>query len=214
MSKLPVRNIKGEQVGEFDLADNLLVYDKGSQALHDAIVAYQANQRQGSASTRTKGEVAGSNKKPWKQKGTGRARAGYRQSPIWRGGGVAFGPKPRSYSKRVLKKVARLAFRRAFSEKVAAGQVVVLDSLTLSSAKTREFASVVKTLAGTKGALFVMDRVGDNVALASRNIPKVEVTSSETVNTYQIMRYPLIVMTQEGVQGLEGRLKGATGSDA
>jgi len=214
MSKLPVRNIKGEQVGEFDLADNLLVYDKGSQALHDAIVAYQANQRQGSASTLCKGEVAGSNKKPWKQKGTGRARAGYRQSPIWRGGGVAFGPKPRSYNKKVLKKVARLAFRRAFSEKVAAGQVVILDSLKLSSAKTRELAAVVKTLAGTKGTLFVMDQVGDNMALASRNIPKVEVTSSQTVNTYQIMRYPLIVLTKEGVEGLEGRLKGSAGSDA
>ncbi|NCC49705.1 MAG: 50S ribosomal protein L4 [Spartobacteria bacterium] len=214
MSKLPVRNMKGEQVGEFDLADDLLIFEKGTQALHDAIVAYQANQRQGSASTRNKGEVAGSNKKPWKQKGTGRARAGYRQSPVWRGGGVAFGPRPRSYNKKVLKKVARLAFRRAFSEKVAAGQVIVLDGMHLESSKTRDFASLVKNLEGNRGALFVMDRVGDNVALASRNIPKVEVTSAESVNTYQIMRYPLIVMTKEGAQELTGRLQGTAGSES
>ncbi|MBU0678134.1 MAG: 50S ribosomal protein L4, partial [Verrucomicrobia bacterium] len=113
--------MKGESIGDFDFSDELLVHDKGLQALQNAVVAHRAAQRAGSASTLTKSEVAGSGRKPWRQKGLGRARAGYRQSPVWRGGGVAFGPKPRSYAKKISKKGARLAFRRAFSEKIAAG---------------------------------------------------------------------------------------------
>jgi large subunit ribosomal protein L4 len=206
--------MKGEQVGEFELADELLVFDRGSQALHDAVVAYLANQRQGSASTLSKSEVAGSNRKPWRQKGLGRARAGLRQSPVWRGGGVAFGPKPRDFRKRVPRKVARLAFRRALSEKVAAGQVVLLDELRLPAPKTREMAAVVKNLEGSSGALFVVDQLDDNVALASRNIPGIEVTSSQGVNTYQLMRYPLIVLTRQGMEQLEGRLKTSAGGES
>lgn len=207
MSKLPVRNMKGEQVGEFDLSEDLLVFDKGQQAMHDAVVAYLAHQRAGTASTLNKGEVAGSNRKPWRQKGTGRARAGFRQSPVWRGGGVVFGPKPRKYSKRMPRKVARLALRRAFSEKVAAGAVVVLDELKMAEPRTREFAAMVKALEADRGVLFVVDQVGSNERLASRNLQRVELASAREVNTYQLVRYPMIVLTRSGIEEFQGRLQ-------
>ncbi len=129
MSKLPIRGNDGRTSGEYEIADSLLVFDKGAQAVKDAIVRYQANHRQGSASTKNKGEVAGSNRKLWAQKGTGRARTGLRQSPIWRGGGVAFGPRPRSFAKDMPKQVARLAFRRALSDKIASGSVTVVGAI-------------------------------------------------------------------------------------
>lgn len=211
MSKLPVKDMKGAQIGDYELADELLVYDKGLQAMHDAVVAYNAAQRQGSANTKTKGEVRGSNRKLWKQKGTGRARTGFRQSPIWRGGGVVFGPRPRDFRKDMPRKVARLAFRRAVSEKIAAGQVVVLDSLTLEQPKTKEMSAIVKNLEGVKGALFVVGAFNENLLKATRNLQKVELVSAESVNTYQMLRYPLVVVAQDAMPALEQRLgsKGA-----
>ncbi len=214
MSKLPVRNMKGEQVGEFDLSDDLLVFDKGSQAVHDAVVAYQAHQREGTASTLTKGEVAGSGCKPWRQKGSGRARAGYRQSVIWRGGSVVFGPRPRKYSKGMSKKTSRLAFRRALSEKVAAGKVIVLDDLKLDEPKTKAMSKIVKDLEAERGMLMVVNTVEPNIALAARNIKKLELTTSQSVNTYQILRYPLIAVTREAMAELENRLKAPVGRGA
>ena len=136
MNKLKTYDMSGAVSGDVELADELLVLGAGEQAVHDCVVATRNARRQGSASTLTKGEVAGSNKKPWRQKGTGRARAGYRQSPVWRGGATAFGPKPRSYAVKVNKKVGRLAFRRAFSEKVMAEQIKVLDELSLADDTT------------------------------------------------------------------------------
>jgi len=207
MTKLPVRNMKGEQVGEYEIADDLLEFDKGAQAMHDAVVAYLAHQRAGTASTKTKAEVAGSNRKLWKQKGTGRARTGYRQSPIWRGGGVAFGPKPRKFHKKMNRKTAQLAFRRAVSEKVAAGQIVILDELKLEQAKTREMSSIVSNLGCLKGALFLVDKLDENVALAARNMKKVALSPASQTNTYQVLRYPTVVVTKTGMASLEGRLK-------
>ncbi|MGD9874436.1 MAG: 50S ribosomal protein L4 [Kiritimatiellia bacterium] len=201
-------------MGAYALADSLLVKDKGLQAMHDSVVAYMAAQRSGTASTLNKGEVAGSNKKPWRQKGLGRARAGYRQSPVWRGGGVAFGPRPRSYRKKMTKKAARLGFCRAFSEKVAANEVIVLDELKLASAKTKDFAVMLKKLGAENGALVLMDRVEENVRRASGNIPRVEVCEARNVNTYQLLRYPVIVATKSGMAELEKRLATDAGSDA
>jgi len=211
MSKLLVKDIQGKQTGECELSDELLVFDKGLQAVHDAVVAYQANQRAGTASTLTKGEVRGSGKKPWKQKGMGRARAGYRQSPVWRGGGVTFGPKPRNYRKNLPKKMARLAFRRAFSDRVAAGNVVVIEELTMASPKTKEFAALLERLAPKRSALFIVDELQQNMVLASRNVPKVEVVEAKNANIYQILRYPLIVVTRSGLASLEERLKISVG---
>lgn len=208
MKTLNILNSKGESVGEYKIADNMLVLEKGSQAVHDVVVAYNNNQRSGTASTLRKGEVAGSNKRPWRQKGTGRARAGLRQSPVWRGGGVAFGPHPRSYENKVNKKVARLAFQRAFSDKVAAGQVKVLDELTLAEPKTKLFAGLMKALSVKAPALFVMDKIDSKVSIAARNIPLVEIADADSVNVYQLLRYPVLVANKAGMEKLKARLKG------
>jgi large subunit ribosomal protein L4 len=174
MSKVPLKNVKGDSVGDYEVADGLLLQDKGAQAVHEAVVAYLAHQRAGTASTKSKSEVAGSGKKPWAQKGSGRARAGYKQSPVWRGGAVAHGPQPRKYKKKVSKKVARLAFRRAFSAKVAQGEVLVIDTLQLEAPKTKAFTAVLSNLGLDRGGLFVVDTLQENVNLAARNLKRVE----------------------------------------
>ena len=209
MSKLAIYDMSGKSQGEMEVADDLLVLDRGDQCLHDAIVAHQAALRAGTASTLRKGEVAGSNKKPWRQKGTGRARAGYKQSPIWRGGSVAFGPHPRSYRKKITKKTRRLAFCRAFSERIAEGAVKVLDSLALSEAKTRSFAALLKSLEISGGALIVLAKPDRDILLASRNIPKVEVATAGDLNAYQVLKYRTIVVAgKDAMEMLKDRLSG------
>ena len=206
MSKLVVYNVGGAVVGDLEIADALLVRDKGGQAVHDAVLATLAGRRAGTASTLRKGEVAGSNKKPWRQKGTGRARAGYRQSPVWRGGGVPFGPHPRSYAQKVNKKVMRLAFRRAFSDKVVSGGIRVLEDMVVPEGKTRAFASLMKSLAISGPALFVTDNSSRTVALAARNIPGVEVVGAKDVGVYQLVRYPVIVITKAAMGAFMARI--------
>lgn len=214
MSKLPVKNIQGESVGEFEVDDALLVYDKGQQAVYESIVAYRTRQRAGTASTLGKGEVAGSGAKPWKQKGTGRARAGYQQSPIWRGGSVAFGPKPRVFDKKENKKTARLAFRRALSEKISGGRMTVIDSLDLADAKTRSVATLLKNLGIDRKVLLVTDVPGEALVRAARNMPNVTVTSASLVSTYELLRYPSIVVSQKGMDVFAQRLQSLSGSKA
>ena len=206
MSKIPLKNAKGDSVGDYEVADNLLVLDKGDQVVHEAVVAYQAAQRAGTASTLSKSEVNGSGKKPWKQKGLGRARAGYKQSNVWRGGYAAPGPQPRSDNKKLTKKAARLAFRRALSAKIDQGDVTVIDELTMSAPKTKEFAAVMKNLGLDRGGLFIVDDASDNLLLASRNIPRVEVATAKLVNTYQVLRYKNVIVTKAGMDALEQRL--------
>src|SRR5262245_24276039 len=183
--KLSVKNTQGKDQGELEVKFTMIEDGKGTQAVHDVVVAYQAAQRSGTASTKTAGEVAGSNKKPWRQKGTGRARAGSHQSPLWVGGGVVFGPKPRSFAKKVSKSTKQLALRKALTERLNAGDVIVVDDLKLGAPKTKEFAGVLDALDIQKTALFVMDGADRNFELATRNVPNVEVTSSAFVNTYQ-----------------------------
>ena len=156
--KLPVITISGAATGEVEVADALLITDgKGSQAVHDTVMAYMANQRLGTAQTKQISDVHGSGKKPWRQKGTGRARAGSFASPLWRGGGIAFGPHPRDYSQRIPKKVKGLAFRKALSERLLAGDVVVLDELKIVSHKTKEFVGWLhKVIAKGATALVVV----------------------------------------------------------
>src|ERR1700749_81609 len=144
--KLKIQDIKGNSQGELEVKFELIENGKGTQAVHDTVVAYNAAQRSGTASTKTVGEVQGTNKKPWKQKGTGRARAGSFRSPLWAGGGVVFGPNPRDFSKKVSKKTRALAFRKALSERLKAGDVIIVDDLKLSSSKTKDFVSVIKAL--------------------------------------------------------------------
>src|SRR5262250_2260717 len=153
--KLAVKDIKGKSQGEVEVKFALIEGGKGTQAVHDAVVAYQAAQRMGTACTKNVGEVAGTNKKPWRQKGTGRARAGSFQSPLWRGGGVVFGPKPRDFGKQVGRKTKQLALRKALAERLRAGDVVLVDELKLASPKTKEFLTMLAALELKGTALFV-----------------------------------------------------------
>ena len=206
MSKIEKFDIKGSAAGELEVADSLLVTDRGEQAVHDVVVAWMNAGRAGTASTLSKGEVAGSNKKPWKQKGTGRARAGYRQSPIWRGGAVAFGPRPRSYAVKVNKKVTQLAFSRALSDRIVEGAIKVVEKFDFEAPKTKELSSLLKTLGVTKPALVVTGDFDEKVFLAGRNLPRVEVIEASEVNVYQLVRFPVIIADEAGMKILEERL--------
>ena len=205
--KLPVKDIKGNQQGEFDVKFELVENGRGTQAVHDTVVAYRAAQRMGTACTKTVGEVSGSNKKPWRQKGTGRARAGSHQSPLWVGGGVVFGPRPRDFAKKVNSKTKQLSLRKALTERLKAGDVQVVADLKLGSPKTKSFTAVLEKL-GVKGtALFVDATVDANFLLASRNVQGVEVTTADNVNTYQLLRPNHLVLTTSAFDKLEARLK-------
>ncbi len=207
MSKtLLVKNKDGKDLGDYDVPENLLEYDKGDHAVHEVVVAYQAHQRAGTASTLSKSKVAGSGKKPWKQKGLGRARAGYKQSPIWRGGAVAHGPHPRSYKKKISKKIAKLAFRRAFSEKVQQNEVILIEDLNLESPKTKELNKIYRNLGIERGCLMVVDEVSQNLFLSSRNIQNVELISADLLNTYKLLLYKTVVVTKAAMNVLEKRL--------
>jgi len=207
MSKLKVQDMKGAARGEIEVADDLLVLRGGEQAVHDAVVAHLAAKRAGSASTLRKGEVAGSNRKPWRQKGTGMARAGYRRSPIWRGGGVAFGPHPRSYDKKVSKKTRRLAFSRVLSDKIASGAVRVVENLDLPEPKTRLLAAALKALGAAAPAVLVLEKSDPKIVLAARNMPGVEVVAADSLDTYRLLRYPVVVATKGAIDCLSARLR-------
>jgi large subunit ribosomal protein L4 len=208
MTALKIVNVKGESVGELALADGWPGAGRGEQAVADAVTAILANRRAGTAATKGKGTVAGSNKKPWRQKGTGRARAGYRQSPVWRGGGVVFGPKPRSYATGLNKKTARVAFGRALADRAASGAVTVLEALSLDQPKTRAMAAILKAVKADRGALVVIEAADRNVALAARNLPGVEVATADALNTYQVLRHRSILVTRAALERIERRLAG------
>ncbi len=207
MSTIKVFNPAGDAAGEMAFADNLLVLDRGEQAVKDTVVATRNALRAGTASTLSKGEVSGSNKKPWRQKGTGRARAGLRQSPVWRGGGVAFGPKPRDFSQKVNRKVVQLAFTRALSDKIAGGQVVVIEKFDLAEPKTKLLTATLKKLGADRSALIVLDQLDDKVILAARNLQKVEVASAAEVDVYSLLLFRTLVATKAGFAALTARMK-------
>src|SRR3954468_3963028 len=186
--KLKIQDVKGKSQGELEVKFPMVTDGRGTQAVHDTVVAYRAAQRSGTAHTKNVGEVAGSNKKPWRQKGTGRARAGSFQSPLWAGGGVVFGPRTRDFSKKVSKKTKQLALRKALTERIKAGDVVVVDDLKLGSPKTKDFVGVISKL-DLKGTTLVVSAGTDkNLTLASRNIEKVALTTSDSLNTYDVLR--------------------------
>ena len=204
--KLTIKDITGKDQGELEVKFPLVEGGKGTQAVHDTVVAYQAAQRMGTACTKNVGEVAGTNKKPWRQKGTGRARAGSFQSPLWRGGGVVFGPKPRDFAKKVSRTTRQLSLRKAMSERLRAGDVVLVDDLKLGSAKTKEFVSVLSALELKGSALIVAHAVDKNLTLASRNVPDVALTTSDSLNTYDVLRSDKLVFTRNAFEQLEARL--------
>jgi len=204
--KLTVKDTKGKEQGELEVKFPLVEDGKGTQAVHDTVVAYHAAQRMGTASTKTMGEVAGSGKKPWRQKGTGRARAASFASPLWRGGGVVFGPKPRDFGKKVSRKTKALALRKALSERLRAGDVLLIDDLKLESARTKEIVGVLSALELKGSALIVSQAPDKNLTLASRNVPNVALTTSESLNTYDVLRPDKLVFTRGAFEQVEARL--------
>jgi large subunit ribosomal protein L4 len=204
--KISIKDIKGKNQGELEVKFELVEGGKGTQAVHDTVVAYRAAQRMGTACTKNVGEVSGSNKKPWRQKGTGRARAGSFQSPLWVGGGVVFGPKPRDFAKKVNTKTKQLALRKALSERLKAGDVVVVDDLKLGSAKTKDFVGVLAALELKGTTLVVSQAVDKNLTLASRNVESVTLTTSESLNTYDVLRSDKLVFTKGAFEKVEARL--------
>lgn len=186
----------------------LITNGKGTQAVHDVVVAMRANRRSGSANTKTKAEVNLSGAKPWRQKGTGRARAGYKSSPVWTGGGVVFGPKPRDYSKNVPKAVKRLAFRKAFSARVLAGDILVVDHFAVTAPKTKEFVALVeKYAAGAKKSLIIGNLFDESTCKAARNVQSSQLVTAADVNTEQLLAYDKIVITKEAMEKIAERLR-------
>ncbi len=202
MAKVAVYNMSGAKVDEIELNDAIFGVEVNEHVMHQAVVQYLANKRQGTQSAKTRAEVRGGGRKPWKQKGTGRARQGSIRSPQWVGGGVVFAPKPRDYSFKLNKKVKRLALKSALTTKVADNKFIVLDELKLDQIKTKEMVKVLNAL-NVEKALVVMANDDKNVVLSARNIYGVETASVNTINTYDLLKYDTCVVTKEAVQKIE-----------
>jgi large subunit ribosomal protein L4 len=180
---------------------------RGTQAVHEAIVAIRAARRSGSANTKTKAEVDLSGAKPWRQKGTGRARAGYKSSPIWRGGGVVFGPKPHDYSKKVAKSVRRLAFRKALSERIKAGDVLTVDKFVVPELKTKSFLALLKKQTDARKVLLVSDGFDQTTIKSARNVKPVMLATASDVNTEQLLAFDKILVTHKALEKLAERTR-------
>ena len=204
--KISIKNIAGKDQGELEVTFPLIENGKGTQAVHDVVTAYRAAQRTGTACTKNVGEVTGTNKKPWRQKGTGRARAGSFQSPLWVGGGVVFGPRPRDFSKTVSKKTRALSLRKALSERIKDGSVVIVDDLKLNSPKTKEFAGIISALDLTGTTLVVHGNENKNISLAARNLAGVTLTTGDSLNTYDVLRPDKLLFTKGAFETVEARL--------
>ena len=183
-----------------------LTLDRGAQAVKDVVTAIRNSRRAGTASTKSKGEVAGSNKKPWKQKGTGNARAGFRQSPVWRGGGVAHGPRSRSFERKVNKKVVALAFARALSDRLVAGDVIVVDKFEFEAPKTRLMAKFLKELGVDRTAVIVQKDVDETVFLTMRNLPGIDYSTAGSLDVYTVLANRRIVCDKDGFDALMARI--------
>ena len=203
MPKVAVYNIEGASVGEIELADNIFGIEINKALLHQVVRMQMNNKRQGTQSAKTRAEVRGGGAKPWRQKGTGRARHGSIRSPIWVGGGVTFAPKPRDYSFRIPRKMRRLALKSALSSKVENSQILVLDELKLEQPKTKEMVKVLKNLKVDGKALLVLPEKDEMVARASGNIQGVKLASVNTLNVLDILNYDKFIITKEAAQKVE-----------
>jgi large subunit ribosomal protein L4 len=210
-TSLPIVDAAGKKVGTFDVPGEWLEREKGNQAVQDAIVAWRAAGRAGTACTKTKGNVRGGGAKPWRQKGTGRARSGSSRSPVWRGGGTVFGPQPRSYAKKLNKKVRRLAMRRILAQRIDEGSVVVVESLKLDSPQTKGFVGVLNAIGAGQDTLIIADTslLTSNLVLASRNLPMVNLLSADGVSVYHMLLHPKVVFTREALEQLGSRITSA-----
>ncbi|MBL9136677.1 MAG: 50S ribosomal protein L4 [Verrucomicrobiales bacterium] len=205
---IQISDLQGNKVSERAVAFEIIENARGTQAVKDTVVAHLAARRQGTRQAKTAGEVAGTNKKPWRQKGTGRARHGSFQSPIWVGGGVVFGPRPHDFSVKVNTKVRRLALRKAVSERLKSGDIIVLSDLKLESPKTKDFVKAVASLKVLEGSLLIVADADRNLRLAARNLPDVKMTTGEDLNAYLTLWPDKIVFTENAFRKLENRLGG------
>ena len=203
MTKVTLLSQTGASVGEIELNDSVFGIEPNEAVLFDAIVAQRASLRQGNHKVKNRSAVAGGGRKPWRQKGTGRARQGSIRSPQWRGGGVVFGPTPRSYAYKLPKKVRRLALKSALSAKVLEQNFVVLDALTFDAPKTKDFKAVLAALEINKKALFVTADVNENAILSARNIPGVTVLTADGINVLDLVGHEKVVFTQDAVKKVE-----------
>lgn len=204
MPKLSVYNLAGQVTGEIELNDQVFGVEFNEAVVHQAIVMQLANQRQGTSATKTRGMVRGGGRKPWKQKGTGRARSGSTRSPIWVGGGTTFGPQPRSYAKKMPRKARRLALCCALSAKVAAGEMVVVEGLTFDAPKTKNVAAMLGAFdAADKKALIITNGDNVNVELSARNMPKVTAISNMGLNCFDILNSNKVFLDKEIVEQIE-----------
>lgn len=202
MANVKVFNMSGSEVGSIELNDSIFAVEVNTHVMHQAVVQYLANKRQGTQSALTRAEVRGGGRKPWRQKGTGRARQGSTRSPQWTGGGVVSAPKPRDYSFKLNKKVKRLALKSALTTKVNDGKFVVVDEINLPEMKTKEMVKVLNNLNVNK-SLVVLEDANEKAVVAARNIPTVKTASVSTINVYDILKYDSVVVTKAAVEKIE-----------
>ena len=203
MPKALMFNMAGEQVGEYELSEAVFGIEPNEAVLHDSVKNHLANCRQGTQSALTKGEVSYTTKKPWRQKGTGRARAGYAGSPVWRHGGVAFAPKPRDYSYTLNKKVKRLALKSALSSKAAEGEIIVIDGLKVDEIKTKAFKEFLGKLEVNGKAMVITEQVDEKVVKSARNIPGVTTTIATILSPYAILTTGKLIVDKAAVEKIE-----------
>ena len=202
MPKVELLNMEGKKVGDIELADSIFGVEVNEVVMHEVVLNYLANQRQGTASTKTRSEVRGGGKKPWKQKGTGRARQGSIRAPQWIKGGIALGPKPRSFKYTLNKKVKRLALKSALTSKVQENSIIVLDELNFDEIKTKNMAQVLDNIKVSKALVVISDK-NLNVEASARNIPNIKTSLVNTINTYDILKYDTLVLTKDAVAKIE-----------
>lgn len=207
MISVPVYNTDGKEVEKIKLDKDVFDGVVKKNVLHQAVLMYQANQRLGNAFTKTRGEVSGGGRKPWKQKGTGRARAGSIRSPIWRGGGVTFGPREQNYSYRLPKKIKQAAFKYSLNDKVNNEKIIVLDRLEIKEPKTKAFASILEKLKVNGKVLVMLEKIDSNVVRSSRNIPQISIKQVCTSNAYDLLVHEKIIITKAGLKALIERMK-------
>jgi len=203
MPKVALYNQNGQTIGEIELNDAVFGIEPNKHVLFEAVIMQRASMRQGTHKTKNRAEVSGGGRKPWRQKGTGRARQGSIRAPQWRGGGTVFGPVPRSYSYKLPKKVRRLAIKSALSSKVLENDIVVLDQLSMEAPKTKEMVKILTNLAVDRKALIVTDELNENVYLSARNIPGVKVVAANGINVLDVLNHDKLVITKAAVEKVE-----------
>ena len=203
MEKMKVLNTKGEKVSDVKLNETVWAIEPNDTVLYDAITLTRNAERQGTADTKTRSEVSGGGRKPWKQKGTGRARQGSTRAPHWPGGGIVFGPHPRSYSKKMNKKERRLALKSALSYKVIGSELVIIDGLNIADGKTKTMVNILNDLKLNGNILLVVESLNENIVLATRNLPNVILLEASEINTYDVISADVMVVTSEAIKQIE-----------